>query len=137
MRRYHIDRCAFAVRHNDGIKDIVLKLKAKCVEMINAFKKLPAGRKIVFLLSKLLQISGAVFAAKSGYDVVKEIKRVKATNDAIQDAWDEFNSLSGEDERPGLISFKTDMFLKSGVKLIGGLCMTLVGTVGQTLAVNR
>ena len=133
-RQRRIDCCAYIIRHDDGIKDIVASLKNKCVEFIKRFSSMPAGKKIAFILSKIAQAAGAVLTGMGTADIVKEAKRVKALNQELQTGWENFASFMGYDEADDTLSAPEQLkgkYLKAGIKLISGLCMAVVGTVAS------
>lgn len=146
-RRRHIDYCAYSIRHNDGIKDIVSKAIDKCKELINQFKALPAGRKIVVILSRVLQGLSVFFSAKSALEFkarAKELDKMKAD---VQTAYNEATQLADEvqmrslnEENSALQGYFGDRkrvaFIKAGFKILVGLLGVLSGTVVREIAVK-
>lgn len=82
--RRHIDRRVFAVRHNDGVKDLVLKLKNKCKESIQLFKRLPTGAKIIKVLAKVVTIASGIFAAHSAIELKSDLAQLNNAKKALE-----------------------------------------------------
>lgn len=85
IRRRHIDRRVFAIRHNDGLKDIYLKLKQKAREAIDYFKALPGGKKVAILIGSAVAVCGAILASKSAGETKKEIDELENLRRAIDE----------------------------------------------------
>ena len=72
-----------AVRHlkyNDGIKDIADKIKGKINEAIAKFKGLPAGRKVVAILTAIAATVGTIFTVKNVPDLANALSGLKKLN---------------------------------------------------------
>lgn len=52
---------ALAIRHNDGIKDLFIKIKQQCRDLINYFKQLPKSKKVVLVLSQILKLASIAY----------------------------------------------------------------------------
>lgn len=83
LRRRHIDRRVYAIRHNDGLKDIYLKLKQKAKEAIDYFKAMPKGKKVAVLIASAVGVCGAILASKSASETKAKIDELENLRRAI------------------------------------------------------
>lgn len=66
-----------AVRRNDGIKDLILKIKQKATELYNQFKKLPTGIKMAKILLDIIKAVSVLSLAKTPFEIKHTIQHVK------------------------------------------------------------
>ena len=139
IRRRYIDRGAFMVRHDDGLKDLINTLIGKCKDMINTFKQLPSGRKVVYLLGRLAQVAGGILTVTNGVDVYKNIKTAKAVNAALQEAAEAglLEDLDSGNSPSGFSPTLKSAIIKAGLKAIGGLVAAIAGTAAETYAKSK
>lgn len=151
MRGYYISRRRMvdhALRHNDGLKDIALKIKDKCVELIKkymgTFRRLPVGKKILFLLGNLAKIAGAFIFGMGAINAPKAISQARNAKQIIAELQAEVNSSAfdeafGYNEGASMMAIPNEddfkkVAFKAGIKIISGLVLVLAGTVTSTVA---
>lgn len=133
-----IDHRAYAIRHNDGIKDAFLKLKEKCKEVIAFLKSSGWGRRIVKILLSALAIVSAIVTAKNAHDARSSVKRLAATQKELDREIPTLEELAMQEEGDvvgGVTSGDIDKAqkvakLKMKLKVISGLLGVIVGTAG-------
>lgn len=141
-RRRVMDRVARHIKYNDGIKDIVDKIKSKISEFISQFKDAPGGRKILSLLSSALSAANAIYAAKSIADVTRDTKRLigykKMMAQEIKYYSNKYGTNVGlsENGKIKLNNKKLQVFISS-LKLVMALIATFVSAVNAKLAIAQ
>lgn len=70
-RRRIMDKAVRHLKYNDGVKDILNKIKSKVSELVTKIKDSPKGRTIVSLLYGALAAANAIYAAHG----IAELKR--------------------------------------------------------------
>lgn len=134
--RRHIDKCALAVRHSDGLQDIATKIKEKAAALMDMLKNSPKAQKVVRGLGILLSLISATFAVKSAVDVKRQIQQINACNKEIQSNFDEFSSLEDYEEGGAPLISKKKAFIKGGLKALLGLVSAFCGILMQKYAKN-
>lgn len=143
----HVDYRAMAVRHCDGVREIAAKIKEKASELINQFKELSAGRKIVYLLSQLMKIISAISVAKDVYGIKKDLSALNAWKEQYISETKAFmeknaklfggGSVAEEEITGYQNTFKQKkkfILIKHGLKILLGLVGAFAGYATESLA---
>lgn len=129
------------IYHKDGFSDYVDKLITKVEGYIPTFKKLSVSRKIIVILSKILQVANGLLIAKDAVQIKKNLKMLKYWGQKIKE----------EIKRnPGFIPSKDnsyyknkDLFVQNAIsviiKLIGGVVLIGIekGAMKQGIESNK
>lgn len=137
------------MRHHDGLRDIAGKIKSKCLELINRFKRLPTLRKLALILGRLVQAVGIVWVSKGSRGVFGELKVVRALNEEAYKEWAkqkedfdkyaDYSGMSDEDRInlspvPSEPSYVEGKYYDNAMKFLRGLIAVFVGTMTTELA---
>lgn len=147
-RRMRYDSFARRIRHNDGLGDLLVKLKEKIKELIKGFSAMPMGKKIVYLLGKMLTIVSMIFTvhtAKATFEEVATVKRqakvLKSINDKLTEQIGLWFTQEGSGrstyEAPGASRFyemPKVKWLVAVAKIVSGLVTAVVGTIASEWA---
>lgn len=145
--RRHIDKCAYAIRHNDGIKEFVSRAIEKGKELVRQFSELPGGKKIAVLISRIVQVLSGVFAAKSALEFKAKAKEIDSMQSALKQAYNETANLTENWQMPQLQSEyseasgalkanKKAAVCKAGLKVFIGLLGIVGGSIAKEVAVR-
>ena len=131
-RRRFID---FAIRHDDGIKEMAAKIKEKCVSVIEDVKNAPGiGRKIAVVLTKIAKLAAMIYSGKNVIEAVKALKGVKegALDPIMNEVDGAFMRGPGAQQEYWGTNGKSvpnwGGALKAGLKVIAGLITALAAT---------
>lgn len=142
--RRRIDRRVYAIRHNDGIKDLVSKAIGSAKEIINDFKRLPTGKKIAILASRALQILGSFLSFKTIAEARSNLKEMDKVRAELQREYNEQANLTEaaliprlQREYQGKVEAAAHERIpkasKMALKAFIGLLAFLTGTLGQKI----
>lgn len=148
MRRYSdsrakqriMDRAVRHLKYNDGIKDIVDKIKSKISEVITQFKDAPTGNKVTSLLSAIAALVGSTLAAQSLGDVIKNVKKVIVYRKELQKFAEKygrepsgFTKITVGSE----IGYRASLARTAGLKLVIALIGTFIAAVNAKIAIAK
>lgn len=132
-RRRVMDRVARHIKYNDGIKDIIDKLKNKINEAIANFKSLPTGRKVAVLLTKTLQILTGILAVKNVAKLGQNIKTLKAVKRRLEMVGNDPDF----DREKAMAKEGGAVIAYTSIKIIVSLLGVLITTIAAKLAVAQ
>ena len=142
IKRRIMDKAVRHLKYNDGIKDILDKIKSKVSEIANQFKDAPGGRKILSLLFSALSAANAVYATKSIVDLKRDIRVLNTYNKSIKKGIEHYQRIYGqqfelsEKGKQILSEHKLQVFITS-LKLVMSLMVTFVSAVNAKLAIAQ
>lgn len=158
VRYRRIDRVSRRIRHNDGLKELLIKLKDKCKELLKGFMKMPFTKKIVYILGRVLSLAGVLFSVKDAKEAIEVTKALKSHNDQLMQNIREWYAqhydrvslmnISEEhmrrtgipDDQAGirggvsLLEIPKAKYLMVAARIVGGLVAAIVGTVASEWA---
>lgn len=111
----------------DGFSDYVDKLITKVEGYIPAFKQLSVSRKIIVILSKILQVANGLLIVKDAAELKKNLKTLKYWGQRIKEA---------KDKDPNFVPSKGNSYYKNKDLVVQSAISVIMKLIGEVVIIG-